>query len=432
MTKIALVGDILITRPLPEEGYRGLEELKDLLKEHEVKFANFKTTVHHCEGYPSAFPGGIWAMADPICLKSIKQLGFNILNTANNHAMDYSHKGLLATNNYLRINDLQFVGTGHHLAEASAPKFIECSESRVAVIGATSSFHDSDAAGNQGIDIQGRPGVNPLRHKSIFEVTKDNFQNLKKIAKDIGINDYHDQAIKEGSLLPRDNFNFANFEFREGKQNIYHTYPLEKDVDRIVRSIIEAKKQSDQVIVSIHSHQFSNGDKENPAEFIRIFAKKCIDAGATIIVGHGPHILRGIELYKKGIIFYSLGNFIFQNETVSRLPADFYEKYSLNYYDGVGTAMDIRSKNGTIGLNTDERAWNSIIVSLELEAEYINVKLFPVELGNNLPRQRKGWPRINNNDKVLQFIKELSIVFGTEINIENGIGTISHSIKNIS
>nr|WP_319510895.1 CapA family protein [uncultured Draconibacterium sp.] len=424
MTRIALVGDILITRPLPEEGYKGLEELKDLLKKHEVRFANFETTVHQSEGYPSAFPGGIWAMAAPNCLKSVKQLGFNILNTANNHAMDYSHKGLLATNKYLRKNDFKYVGTGPNLADASAPKFIECSESRVAVIGATSSFHDSDAAGNQRVDMQGRPGVNPLRHKSIYEVTEGNYRYLQKVARDTGINDYHNQAIKEGSLLPRHNFNFANFEFIEGKRNILHTYPLEKDMERIAKSIVEAKKQSDYVVVSIHSHQFSNGDKESPAEFIRIFAKKCIDAGATIIVGHGPHILRGIELYKKGVIFYSLGNFLFQNETVSNLPADFYEKYGVEYYDGVGSCMDKRSKNGSVGLNIDERVWNSLIASIEVDEKGLGIKLIPIELGYKLPRQRKGMPKLKKNAKVLQKIKELSAAFGTEISIENGIGTI--------
>lgn len=91
MIKIALVGDVLMTRPLPQNGYDGLQEVADLIHEHEVKLANLEMTVHRKEGYPSAFPGGTWAMADPVCLKGIKQFGFNLLNTANNHAMDYSH-----------------------------------------------------------------------------------------------------------------------------------------------------------------------------------------------------------------------------------------------------------------------------------------------------------------------------------------------------
>jgi hypothetical protein len=40
---------------------------------------------------------------------------------------------------------------------------------------------------------------------------------------------------------------------------------------------------------------------------------------------HGPHVLRGIEIFKGKPVFYSLGDFIFQNETLLRLPAENYE-----------------------------------------------------------------------------------------------------------
>ena len=47
-----------------------------------------------------------------------------------------------------------------------------------------------------------------------------------------------------------------------------------------------------------------------------------VDAGADLFVGHGPHVLRGVEIYKGKPIFYSLGDFIFQNETLLRLPSE--------------------------------------------------------------------------------------------------------------
>jgi len=40
-------------------------------------------------------------------------------------------------------------------------------------------------------------------------------------------------------------------------------------------------------------------------------ARKLIDSGADIIIGHHPHVLQGVELYNNGVIAYSLGNFIF-------------------------------------------------------------------------------------------------------------------------
>ena len=67
-----------------------------------------------------------------------------------------------------------------------------------------------------------------------------------------------------------------------------------------------------------------------PADFIPIFARAVVDAGADVFVGHGPHVLRGVEVYKGKPILYSLSNFIFQNETLLRMPADSYEQYSLD------------------------------------------------------------------------------------------------------
>lgn len=429
MVKIALMGDVFITRSLPQKEYEGFLELAELLEEYEVKFANLETTVHRREGYPSAFPGGTWAMADPNCLKDLKKYGINVLNTANNHSMDYSHSGLLATQKYLADNNLLYAGTGENLADAAAPAFIECSEARVAMIGATSSFHDSDAAGNQHGDMNGRPGVNPLRHKSVYEVTEENFKSLKKIAEELRINEYHDQAIKEGYLLPRENFSFSNLEFIAGQRDVLHTYPLEKDIERVARSIKGAKKQSDYVIVSIHSHQFSDGDKKNPAEFIRIFAKYCVDAGASIVVGHGPHLVRGIEIYKNSAILYGLGNFIFQNETISHLPADFYEKYSSHPDDGIGAAMEKRSKNGTIGLAHDKYAWESVLAGVEIDENVMRMRLFPLELGYELPQHRRGFPRLSRNHGIIERIRDLSLTFGAEVEIADGIGSVVIHLK---
>jgi poly-gamma-glutamate synthesis protein (capsule biosynthesis protein) len=41
------------------------------------------------------------------------------------------------------------------------------------------------------------------------------------------------------------------------------------------------------------------------------FAHAAINAGATVVVGHHPHWTQSIERYKGGLIFYSLGNFVF-------------------------------------------------------------------------------------------------------------------------
>jgi poly-gamma-glutamate capsule biosynthesis protein CapA/YwtB (metallophosphatase superfamily) len=50
---------------------------------------------------------------------------------------------------------------------------------------------------------------------------------------------------------------------------------------------------------------------------VMAFSHRCIDAGADLVLGHGPHVPRGIELYKGKLIVYSLGNFAFDYPGVS-------------------------------------------------------------------------------------------------------------------
>lgn len=78
-----------------------------------------------------------------------------------------------------------------------------------------------------------------------------------------------------------------------------------------VADIRQARREADYVIVSFHWGTEGNSEIE-PKQ--RMVAHKAIDAGADVIIGHHPHVLRGIERYKNGIVFYSLGNFIFASK----------------------------------------------------------------------------------------------------------------------
>lgn len=104
-----------------------------------------------------------------------------------------------------------------------------------------------------------------------------------------------------------------------------------------------------------------------PPQFLEIFSKKCIDAGATVVIGHGPHELRGIEVYHGGLILYSLGNFIFQTETVSMQPYEAFANKGLSTDMKVGEFMNLRSKNGTVGYPTLENIWRSVMAAWTME-----------------------------------------------------------------
>ena len=72
--------------------------------------------------------------------------------------------------------------------------------------------------------------------------------------------------------------------------------------------IMKAKSDADYVVVSFH---WGEEKSAKPKAYQVQAAHRAIDAGADLVIGHHPHVLQGIERYKKGIILYSLGNFAF-------------------------------------------------------------------------------------------------------------------------
>jgi len=80
------------------------------------------------------------------------------------------------------------------------------------------------------------------------------------------------------------------------------------DQEMLQKTIKDLADKTDLVIVNMHwgseyQHRFNQAQQE--------IAHKLIDLGADVVVGHHPHVVQGIEIYKDKPIFYSLGNFIF-------------------------------------------------------------------------------------------------------------------------
>lgn len=78
--------------------------------------------------------------------------------------------------------------------------------------------------------------------------------------------------------------------------------------DHIRADVAAAREQADVVVVSFHWGREATTELR---DYQSELAHAAIDSGATVVLGHHPHILQGIEHYKHGIIFYSLGNFVF-------------------------------------------------------------------------------------------------------------------------
>jgi len=87
--------------------------------------------------------------------------------------------------------------------------------------------------------------------------------------------------------------------------------PALADVDSIEARIREARTQADLVIVSLH---WGGEYREFPWPTQRALARRIVAAGADVILGHHPHVLEGAERIGSGVVFYSVGNLVFDQE----------------------------------------------------------------------------------------------------------------------
>lgn len=130
-----------------------------------------------------------------------------------------------------------------------------------------------------------------------------------------------------GTILERNQVGFGFLAYTYDQRNGNHADQDDRvammNVDKMVADVKSLLWRTDVVIVSMHA-----GTEYQPAPNAqqRQFAHAAIDAGATVVVGHHPHVTQPVENYRKGVIFYSLGNLAFdqfqRKETQRGLIAD--------------------------------------------------------------------------------------------------------------
>jgi poly-gamma-glutamate synthesis protein (capsule biosynthesis protein) len=198
----------------------------------------------------------------------------------------------------------------------------------------------------------------------------------------------------------------------------------ENDEREILEQIRNARGSTEAVIVALHSHEPANASDE-PAAFIQQFARRAIDVGATLVVGDGPHRLRGIEIYKGGAILYSLGNLIYQVEGLDFRAANMYDAGADLYQAAIGAAGEAASRTTP----PDDPEWwrGAVAVATVEDGRVTTLRLIPVDLGSDKSLGQKGIPRTPTNDvaaAILSRISTLSARFGTAVQIEAGVGLV--------
>ncbi len=415
--KFTAAGDAIIGRRIQND-FEGYGELTDFIMQGDARFFNLETTLNYeGECFASQFSGGTYLRTIPEVLDDLKKFGFNMTSFNNNHAMDYSYEGFLKTFEYVKASGLVQAGVGKNMAEASAPRYLDTKEGRVALIAINTSFQPPMMAGIQSERIPGRPGIFGIRHTKLSKVSKEDLEALKAIAKKTGINAYNEIITKEGyeKPLPEDRFAYGSETFCVGEPGISTTVN-EADMARLEKSIYEASLQADYVMVSVHSHQISGCYKETPAEFLVDIAHRAIDAGADAIIGHGPHLLRPIEVYKDRPIFYSLGDFVLQLYNVEFAPPEMYEKNGVSLDKTTHDLLKTRSHDFTIGLMEQKVMFETVIPYWETEGKKLTkLTLMPVMLNMKGNKSEIGLPRRDYKCEFSEKLANMSKEYGVTI-----------------
>lgn len=416
--KFAAAGDAIIGRVIQPD-FKGYDEICPHLEAADASFFNLETTLNEPgECCASQLSGGTYIRTSARVLPGLRRFGFNMTSFNNNHALDFSYDGLLSTLEALEDTDFVHAGVGRNLAEASAPRYLETNAGRVALICVNTTFTPEMLAGEQNARVPGRPGINGLRVNKYVRVTEDELKFVRELADKTGINVARNITAKEGYNAPIKEGEAAlgELKFVLGDKCEY-VMELERiDVERVKRAIYEAQLQADYIMISIHSHQLAGDAKENPSKFLIDFAHECIDAGAHAIIGHGPHLLRPIEVYKGCPIFYSLGDFILQLYNIELAPAEFYAKVGVSGDATVHELLKTRSANFTRGLMTDPRMFLNVIPLWETEGTKLkSLRLLPLMGSMDGNKSESGLPRICDAERVVSYLGKMSEPYGVKL-----------------
>jgi poly-gamma-glutamate synthesis protein (capsule biosynthesis protein) len=189
--------------------------------------------------------------------------GFHMVSVNGNHAIESGPEALLHTMDQLRELGVQPFGAGKDIDEARAAVVIEKQGTKVAFVGYNSILAWGDEA-----DVNW-PGVAPMRVNTFYEPIE------------------HNQPAGPARV--------RSFCDRE-------------DLENMKLDIARAREQAD--IVAVTFHYGIHYVRARMAEYQFEAAHAAIDAGADIVLGCHPHVLKAFEVYKGKAIFHSLGNFL--------------------------------------------------------------------------------------------------------------------------
>jgi poly-gamma-glutamate capsule biosynthesis protein CapA/YwtB (metallophosphatase superfamily) len=412
---IAAVGDTVIGRPIPRSERDGdFDAIAGVLRSATLAVANLEVNLLDEQSAGSARNNGgpSWTFGTAREAEELAALGVDVVGQANDHATDYGQDGMSDTRALLGVAGLVTAGAGADLDEARTAAMIGGARKAAVVAVAISAAPESMATATRGI-VNGRPGVNPLRYVADVTLDAATYETLRRSA----------PALQGGSETAGDRFTLLGTSIRRGTETVVNLVPDVADLKAILAEVSRAREVAEIVMLSVHSHEPSN-ESDEPAELFRGLAQQAIDAGAQLVVGHGPRRLRGVEVYKGAAILYSVGNFLYLPAEGLAPPQNIYEAGFDMYSLALGMSAPPAGRSVTAG----DGFWDGIAAVATFDTGRLRaLRLQPIDLGGDLPAARRGVPRKPSAARaaaLLERLARLSQPYRTILRMEDGVGIV--------
>ncbi len=293
---VSLVGDLMLRSRLASIGRsddRGFDAAISALQECDVVTANLEMPLSR-RGSKMLKHSNL--RSEPEIIQDVRDMGVHAVSLANNHMMDYGPDALLDTVAACNDAGIANCGAGPNLETAMEPAWLAAGNKRVAFLSISSTLPLGSEA------TEGTPGIAPLRINFSLEVDTN--------------------LINE----------------QPGTMPVVHSWTRQQDEEAVRQQISALKAEADAVIVAIHwgvPSYWLSPYQGVLTEYQQPLGHALIDAGADIIFGHHSHSLHGIEVYQGKPIFYSAGNFIFEQ------PRGFMEPESMIVQASFGDGLAV-------------------------------------------------------------------------------------------
>jgi poly-gamma-glutamate synthesis protein (capsule biosynthesis protein) len=423
----ASVGDVIIVRPASQSTDAGLQSAIKVIRDADVGFGNFESLIRDERTFTGPLAGSMVGTKEVAA--DLKKMGFTLMNRAGNHLVDAGVEGLFETTRLMDEAGLAYAGVGRNLDEARAPRFVDTPKGRIGLVGMYSETGGAQSrlAATYRVGITGgRAGLNSLGLTRAITVNADHLAMLKRV-KDAVYEHRTDYTnpVRPPSGDPAGAVELFGTMYKAGSKPGELTYAMNaRDLQDTLKSIKNGKQYSDFMIATIHAHQ---GDsilqsflfEDHPPDFLVELAHDSIDNGADAFVGHGPHILRGIEIYKGKPIFYDLGEFF--REWDWSCDCNFSPNGDVTQAESVVRGLEAR------GVVEPVNYESAVAVSKFDKGQLQEVRIFPIWARHDGPLSRRGQPMTAPPEiaqRILQRLQKLSEPLGTKITIEGNVGVI--------